>query len=79
MSEHHLDARRILCPLPVIRCQDAIAQLAPKEILVVTATDPGVKHDIPAWCRVHGHQVLAIEEDADSDEIRVRVQVGAAT
>jgi tRNA 2-thiouridine synthesizing protein A len=28
----------------------------------VHATDPGVKHDIPAWCRVHGHEVLSVEE-----------------
>jgi tRNA 2-thiouridine synthesizing protein A len=74
MSDHQLDARRILCPLPVIRTQDAIAKLAPGDVLVVTATDPGVAFDIPAWCKVHGHQVLAIEEDAD--EIRVTVRVG---
>ena len=28
----------------------------------IFATDPGVKHDIPAWCRVHGHSVLEVEE-----------------
>ena len=72
--EQALDARRILCPLPVIRTQDAVAKLAPGDILHVTATDPGVKFDIPAWCKVHGHRVLAIEESGG--EIRLTLEVG---
>lgn len=51
----NLDARGLLCPLPVIRTQDAIRELPQGATLVVTASDPGTEHDIPAWCRVHGH------------------------
>ncbi|MDH3355392.1 MAG: sulfurtransferase TusA family protein [Chromatiales bacterium] len=43
-------------------------------MLEVTCTDPGVKNDIPAWCRINGHEVIAIEED--SGEIIVTVKVG---
>jgi tRNA 2-thiouridine synthesizing protein A len=72
--EQELDARRILCPLPVIRTQDAVARLAPGDVLRVIATDPGVVYDIPAWCKVHGHKVLAIEEGRE--EIRLTIEVG---
>ncbi|MBO6558092.1 MAG: sulfurtransferase TusA family protein [Pseudomonadales bacterium] len=58
MSEHELNARRLLCPMPVIRTQDRIAELADGDLLKVTCTDPGVLHDIPAWCRIHGHEVV---------------------
>lgn len=58
MSEHELNARRLLCPIPVIRTQDRIAELADGDLLKVTCTDPGVLHDIPAWCRIHGHEVV---------------------
>ncbi len=58
MSTHTLDARRLLCPLPVIRTQNAVKELAPGDVLEVTCTDPGVLHDIPAWCRINGHRVL---------------------
>jgi tRNA 2-thiouridine synthesizing protein A len=69
-----LDARGLLCPIPVIRTQDRVKQLTPGMVLDVLATDPGVLHDIPAWCRVHGHEVL---ETAEIDrEIRVRLRVG---
>ncbi len=69
-----LDARRLLCPLPVIRAQDAVADMQPGEELVVTATDPGVRNDIPAWCRINGHTVKAIEETGD--EIVITILVG---
>jgi len=49
--------------MPVIKLSQMITDIAEEEIVEVHATDPGVKHDIPAWCRVHGHEVLSVEED----------------
>jgi tRNA 2-thiouridine synthesizing protein A len=60
VSKRVVDARNLLCPLPVIRTQDAIASCQPGDELQVLSTDPGVVHDIPAWCRVHGHTVCNI-------------------
>ncbi len=74
MSEHQLDARRLLCPMPVIRVQEAIAKLAVGDILRVTCTDPGALHDVPAWCRVHGHRVLTAEQCDDDVVIQIEVQ-----
>lgn len=68
-----LDARRLLCPLPVIRTQDAIAKMQAGDLIAVTSTDPGAKADIPIWCRINGHQVLEIKE-ADH-EIIITIQV----
>ena len=68
-----LDARGLLCPLPVIRTQDRVRTLPPGTLLDVLATDPGVLHDIPAWCRVHGHRVLSSHRDGE--DIRIRLQV----
>ncbi len=73
MSEQHLDARRLLCPLPVIRVQEAMTKLAAGDILQVVCSDPGALHDVPAWCRVHGHRVLAAEQRGD--EVRIRIEV----
>ena len=56
-----LNTRGLLCPLPVIRTQDAVKALDPGEQLRVYATDPGTMHDIPAWVRVHGHKLLNAE------------------
>lgn len=74
MNEHELDARRLLCPLPVIRTQDKVKQLQLGDILKVTCTDPGVLQDIPAWCRINGHKVLQTE--SDEYEYRITLEVG---
>lgn len=73
MSESVLDTRGLLCPLPVIRTQDRIKELPIGALLSVVATDPGTLHDIPAWCRVHGHRV--IETRRDGSDIRIRIEV----
>lgn len=57
-----LDLRKLLCPLPVIRVQQTLKTLKPGDILRITATDPGVLHDIPAWCRIHGHRILKTDQ-----------------
>ena len=74
MSIYQLDACRLLCPMPVIRTQDKIKTLNTGDILEVTCTDPGVTHDIPAWCEINGHEVLNIEHS--DREIKITVKVG---
>ncbi len=70
-----LDARRLLCPMPVIKTQNKVAELSSGDILKVICTDPGALSDIPAWARIHGHQMVEfLEED---DEIIITVRVGA--
>lgn len=69
-----LDARRLLCPMPVIRVQERVAQLAPGDVLEVLATDPGTRSDIPAWCRINHHELLGIEER--DGEIVLTLRVG---
>jgi len=48
--------------MPVIRTQDRIAELETGDTLEVTCTDPGALNDIPAWCRINGHDVIATSE-----------------
>ena len=68
-----LDARGLLCPLPVIRTQNRIKGMLPGALLDVLASDPGALHDIPAWCRVHGHAVVETHQQDRAIRIRVRV------
>lgn len=74
MIIHKLDARRLLCPLPVIRTQDFVAGLTTGDRVEIRCTDPGAKLDIPAWCRINGHDVIDIKEE-DSD-LRITIEVG---
>ena len=51
--------------MPVIRLGVMIDKVAISDTIEMLATDPGVLYDIPAWCKVHGHRVLKIEEKTD--------------
>jgi len=75
VSRYELDCRRLLCPMPVIRTQERVSTLAPGDTLVVQCSDPGALHDIPAWCRIHGHELVAATREGQ--EITVTLRVGA--
>lgn len=57
-----LDARRMLCPMPVIKLQDCISQQPIGTRVEITCTDPGALSDIPAWCRINGHRIISSVE-----------------
>jgi tRNA 2-thiouridine synthesizing protein A len=73
VSREQLDARRLLCPMPVIRTQDKVKQLRSGDTLEVICTDPGALNDIPAWCRINGHKILHTEQI--DGEVRIIIEV----
>ncbi|MGB5439500.1 MAG: sulfurtransferase TusA family protein [Gammaproteobacteria bacterium] len=75
MSTTLIDARNLLCPLPAIRTQDGVGDLQPGDMVEVLCTDPGVVHDIPAWCRIWGHEVR--ENDDQKNQIMITICIGA--
>lgn len=58
-----LDCRGLRCPLPVLKMEKALARLGPAATLVVLATDPMAKIDIPLHCRQHGHDCAVTSDD----------------
>ncbi len=73
MAKHILDAKRLLCPMPVIRTQDKINTLTAGDVLEVVCSDPGALNDVPAWCRINGHKVL--ETKTTDDEVFIIIEV----
>ncbi len=77
VTTHQLDARRLLCPLPVIRVQQLIEKLgkaAEGDRIEAVCTDPGAVYDIPSWAKVHGHKLI---ETSEADyEYTIIIQIG---
>ncbi len=69
-----VDARGLRCPAPVIRLARAAADAPPGSELTVLATDPAAVHDVPAWARMRGHQMVSATEHDGVHELTVRVQ-----
>jgi TusA-related sulfurtransferase len=57
-----LDARGLRCPLPVIRLAAAARDTPVGTRIIVLATDPAARHDIPAWCRMRNHELCEMTE-----------------
>jgi len=57
-----VDARGLRCPLPVIRLAGAARTAADHSVIVVLATDPAARYDIPAWCRMRGCELTEVQE-----------------
>jgi TusA-related sulfurtransferase len=51
-----LDCRGMRCPLPVIELARRIAEVDIGSIVAVVADDPAAAADVPAWCRLRGHE-----------------------
>lgn len=58
-----IDARGLRCPLPVLKAETALARLAPGGRLLVRATDPMARVDIPLFCRQRGYLCEAAGAD----------------
>ena len=61
--EKTLDCRGTFCPVPIIQAHQAVAGMAPGQVLEVIATDPGSEGDFVAFAKNTGHMLLqALEE-----------------
>ena len=64
-ADRTYDATGLLCPLPVLRANRVLRDLAPGGTLKVLATDPAAEADFPAYCRQTGHTLVATGRDGD--------------
>ncbi|MFG1882044.1 sulfurtransferase TusA family protein [Micromonospora sp. NPDC049102] len=59
MPDEVLDCRGQRCPLPVIAAARRMPQVPVGTVVRVLADDPAAAVDLPAWCRMRGHEFLA--------------------
>ena len=43
----------------------ALLAMAPGGVLALRSSSPGVRQDLPSWCRVERHEYLGCEPDPD--------------
>jgi tRNA 2-thiouridine synthesizing protein A len=75
MPDLVVDARGLVCPLPVLRARTAIKSLALGEILEIHATDPASRLDVPHFCDATGNELLETRQEGDVLIFRIRKAV----
>ncbi len=58
-----LDARGLLCPMPVVKARKVMETLQPGQVLKILATDRGAIADFPAWAEDTGNELLEWREE----------------
>ena len=58
MSDDLIDARGLLCPLPVLRLRKRMSKLASGEQISLWADDPAAAIDVPHFCAESGHVLV---------------------
>jgi tRNA 2-thiouridine synthesizing protein A len=66
-----VDCRGLPCPAPVIRLARAISDIAVGELVAVVADDVAAATDIPAWCRMRGHEYVGQRTAPDGVPVHV--------
>jgi tRNA 2-thiouridine synthesizing protein A len=57
-----LDARGLLCPMPLIKTRQALMVIARGATICVLATDPASVDDFTNFCDATGHQLRSNEQ-----------------
>ena len=70
LPDEIIDCRGLKCPLPVLKTEKRLGQVKVGTRLVVLATDPIAKIDIPLFCRQQGH---ACEMSLEGDVMRFAI------
>ena len=65
MATSHLDAKGLLCPLPVLRARKALKSLSPGDVLSIEATDAASPADFAAFCAATGDRLLGSAREGD--------------
>ena len=71
-----LDARGLLCPLPVLKARKRLQALAPGEVLEMLADDPAAVVDVPHFCAEQGHELIG-QDPVENGATLYRIRKGA--
>jgi tRNA 2-thiouridine synthesizing protein A len=71
-ADETLDCFGLMCPMPIVKTAQAIKKMKVGQVLEVTATDKGIKQDMPAWCKTTGNECLGFEEQGEETRVYVK-------
>ncbi|MGC4174170.1 sulfurtransferase TusA family protein [Demequina sp.] len=75
MADIRIDARDLLCPLPIIELAKAAAAAVPGDQLTVECTDVAARTDVPAWARMTNNEFIGeTETDGGAFALTVRLR-----
>ncbi len=60
--DKELDARGLVCPLPILRTKQSLAGMTSGQTLKIVATDPGSMIDFQVFAEQTGNELLSLSQ-----------------
>ena len=67
-----LDCVGLACPMPIFKTSTKIKELVPGQVLEVQSDDDGIEKDMPAWCKMTGHEYIGLYKKDGEYRVYVR-------
>jgi tRNA 2-thiouridine synthesizing protein A len=61
-----LDARGLVCPLPILRTKKSLSQMQAGQVLKIFATDPKAAEDFAVFCRQTGNEWVSSQGEGET-------------
>ena len=70
--DHEIDARGLLCPLPVLKARKRLLAMAPGQVLRLVASDPASVVDVPHFCSQSGDTLIESMAEGEARVFLIR-------
>lgn len=67
-----LDCVGLACPMPIFKASTKIKEMRSGQVLEVQSDDGGIEKDMPAWCRMTGHEYLGLTRHGEEYHVYVK-------
>ncbi len=71
-ADRTLDAKGLLCPMPIVKLHKIIKEMNSSEVVLLEATDPGSIPDVTAWAKQTGNPLIAQEQVGNTMRFWIR-------
>ncbi|MCE5295968.1 MAG: sulfurtransferase TusA family protein [Euryarchaeota archaeon] len=72
LKDETLDARGLMCPMPIVKLSKKIKELPVGKVLELIADDVGSKEDVPAWAKRTGNKLEEMNEEGGAFYFYIR-------
>ena len=59
--DQEIDARSLLCPLPVLKARKRLKGMEAGQVLKLVADDPAAVIDVPHFCNEQGYELVGVD------------------
>jgi len=73
ITDHHIDTKGLLCPIPILRFKKYIKGLLAGEVIIIESTDPDSVKDFEIFTTMKGFEILEMSKDESTYTFTIKI------